>query len=111
MIGVIIMLDEELLHLPCGVSGMIWGMKGRAVRNAWVTANCAYLVVIMTSLTSSGMLLSCETAVGEQISYIHLDCFCCKGVHTEVKRGHCCVMQYMTISQWRPFRRDHSAAA
>lgn len=87
MIGVIIMLNEELLHLTCGVSGRIWGMKWRAVRNAWVTANCAYLVVIMTSLTSSGMLLSCETAVGEQISYIHLDCFWCEGCILRLKEA------------------------
>lgn len=32
MIGVIIVLDEELLLLTRGISGMIWGMKLTAVR-------------------------------------------------------------------------------
>lgn len=38
--------------------------------DAWMTANCAYLVVIVISVTRLDMLLSCEAAVGRQISYI-----------------------------------------
>lgn len=35
--------------------------------DAWVTANCAYLVVIVMSVTRPDVLLSCEAAVGKQI--------------------------------------------
>lgn len=38
--------------------------------DARVTANCAYLVVIVISVTRPDVLLSCEAAVGKQISYI-----------------------------------------
>lgn len=36
-----------------------------------MTANCAYLVVIVISVTRPDVLLSCEAAKGKQISYIH----------------------------------------
>lgn len=39
--------------------------------DAWVTANCAYLVVIVISVTRPDVLLSCESAIGKQISYIY----------------------------------------
>lgn len=45
-----------------------WGDKIGA--DAWVTVNCAYLVVIVISVTRPDVLLSCEAAVGEHISYI-----------------------------------------
>lgn len=49
----------------------MWGMRLTAAEDAWVTANCAYLVVIVISVTRPDVLLSCEAAVGEQISYIN----------------------------------------
>lgn len=89
-----------------------------------MTANCAYLVVIAISVTRLDVLLSCEAAVRKHISYIHptliiaimllfavIGLFLLHRMHTEVKRGQCRAMRYMTISQWRPLRRDHSAAA
>lgn len=36
-----------------------------------MTANCAYLVVIVISVTRPDVLLSCEAAVGKHFSYIH----------------------------------------
>lgn len=36
-----------------------------------MTANCAYLVVIVISVTRPDVLLSCEAAVGKKISYIN----------------------------------------
>ncbi len=47
------------------------GNEINSSEDAWVTANCAYLVVIVISVTRPDVLLSCEAAVGKQISYIH----------------------------------------
>lgn len=61
------------------------GNERGSSEDAWVTANCAYLVVIVISVTRLDVLLSCEAAaVGKQISYIHAtlwrlyeECFVC----------------------------------
>lgn len=47
------------------------GNEINSSEDAWVTANCAYLVVIVISVTRPDVLLSCEAAVGKQISYIN----------------------------------------
>lgn len=53
-----------------GISGIIWGMRLTAAEDAWVTANCAYLVVIVISVTRPDVLLSCEAAVG-RADFLH----------------------------------------
>ncbi len=47
------------------------GNEINSSEDAWLTANCAYLVVIVISVTRPDVLLSCEAAVGKQITYVH----------------------------------------
>ena len=72
MISVIILLrDEDFDALN------IWdlcdnlGNEISSSERAWLTANCAYLVVIVISVTRPDVLLSCEAAEGEHFSHIH----------------------------------------
>ena len=60
-----------MLLLTFGISRIIWGNEISSNENAWVTTNCAYLVVTVISVTRLDVLLSCEAAVGKQFSYIH----------------------------------------
>lgn len=52
----------------------MWVDLGNGINSsedAWVTANCAYLVVIVISVTRPDVLVSCEAAVRKQILCIH----------------------------------------
>lgn len=60
MIGMIIALDEDFkMRRSPGWSGNEMNSGG----DAWVNANCAYLVVIAISVTRPDVLLSCEAVV------------------------------------------------
>lgn len=47
------------------------GNEINSSEDAWVTANCAYLVVTAISVTRPDVLLSCEAAVRMHNSCVH----------------------------------------
>lgn len=71
MNGVIIVLDEDLFLLT---RADLWDGLGNEMNSgedARVTANCAYLVVIVISVTRPDVLLSREAVVRKHIFFIH----------------------------------------
>lgn len=69
MIGMIIMLDEDLFLLTRADLRDSLGNELNSGEDAWVTANFAYLVVIALSVTRPDVLLSCEALVRKHIFF------------------------------------------